>query len=145
MMTELTDDKINELWYQSQNDVEGTSSGHTTQQHYFARLLEKALAPSEPVAWMWQHEETGNIGFTDHWQIENGFEKNNPRLKIINPLYTSPPNQAALIAELVDALEKINTKVTGEAFGEWGNDGLTRSKRLLIANICGQALAKGKT
>jgi hypothetical protein len=47
MMTELTDDKINKLWYQSQNDVAGTSSGHTTQQHYFARLLEKALAPSK--------------------------------------------------------------------------------------------------
>jgi hypothetical protein len=44
----------------------------------------------EPVAYMYQHEETGNIGFIDQWQVDNGFEKNNPRLKIITSLYTSP-------------------------------------------------------
>lgn len=39
----LSDDEINEYWYQSNNDVEGVSLGFTTQQHYFARAIEQAL------------------------------------------------------------------------------------------------------
>lgn len=46
---------------------------------------------AEPEAFMYQHDETGQIGFIDIQQIEWGFEKNNPRLKIICPLYRSPP------------------------------------------------------
>ncbi len=46
----------------------------------------------EPEAWMYQHEETGQIGFIDTWQVEQGFEANNPRLQIICPLYRNPPN-----------------------------------------------------
>jgi hypothetical protein len=50
-------------------------------------------APSEapkPVAFMWQHEETGNVGFVDPWQVENGWQAANPRLKIVSPLYATP-------------------------------------------------------
>lgn len=50
----------------------------------------------EPEAFMYQHEETGVIGFVDVQQIEWGFEKNNPRLHVICPLYRSPPEVAAL-------------------------------------------------
>ena len=50
----------------------------------------------EPVAWMFQHEETGRITFVETQQIEWGFEKNNPRLKKIGPLYTSPPKRKPL-------------------------------------------------
>ena len=39
----LSDDEINEYWYQSNNDVEGVRLGFTTQQHYFARAVERAL------------------------------------------------------------------------------------------------------
>jgi hypothetical protein len=65
----------------------------------------------EPVAYMYQHEETGNIGFIDQWQVDNGFEKNNPRLKIITSLYTSPQpierrEPAALVALNNAALQK---------------------------------------
>lgn len=53
-------------------------------------------AGGEPVAWMWQHEETGRVGFTDPWQVENGWQKANPRHKLIRPIYLSPtPEQAA--------------------------------------------------
>lgn len=56
--------------------------------HRFAEaVIEEYKARLEPVAYMWQHEETGNIGFTDQWQIDNGFKENNPRLNIIAPLY----------------------------------------------------------
>lgn len=43
----------------------------------------------EPVAWMWQHEETGRTGFVEADQLAMGWEANNPRLKIVAPLYTS--------------------------------------------------------
>jgi hypothetical protein len=47
----------------------------------------------EPVAWMFQHEETGRTMCVDAQQVEWGFEKSNPRLKKIAPLYTTPPAQ----------------------------------------------------
>jgi hypothetical protein len=55
-----------------------------------------AVERLEPEAFMYQHEETGVIGFVDVQQIEWGFEKNNPRLQIICPLYRDPPEVAAL-------------------------------------------------
>ena len=55
--------------------------------------LREALAQQEPVAWMFQHEETGRTMCVDAQQVEWGFEKGNPRLKKIAPLYTSPPAQ----------------------------------------------------
>jgi hypothetical protein len=48
------------------------------------------VAQGEPVAWMWQHEETGRTGFVDAWQVEQGWQKNNPRNRIVGPLYTTP-------------------------------------------------------
>jgi hypothetical protein len=47
----------------------------------------------EPVAWMFQHEETGRAMCVDAQQVEWGFEKGNPRLKKIAPLYTAPPQR----------------------------------------------------
>ncbi len=46
---------------------------------------------SEPVAWMFQHEETGLTDCVDAQQVESGYEKNNPRWQKICPLYTAPP------------------------------------------------------
>ena len=46
----------------------------------------------EPVAWMFQHEETGRTVCIDAQQLGWGFEKGNPRLKKIAPLYTTPPH-----------------------------------------------------
>lgn len=49
----------------------------------------------EPVGWMWQHDETGRTGFVDCWQVENGWQENNPRLRLVSKLYTTPqPTQA---------------------------------------------------
>lgn len=41
----------------------------------------------EPVAWEFQHEDTGLIDFVDPQQVEWGFEKNNPRWQKIGPVY----------------------------------------------------------
>lgn len=44
----------------------------------------------EPVAWLFQNEETGLTECVDTQQVEWGFEKNNPRWQKIAPLYTAP-------------------------------------------------------
>lgn len=52
-----------------------------------------AYAPKqqgEPVAWMFQHEETGLTEAVDVQQVEWGFEKNNPRWQKLFPLYIRP-------------------------------------------------------
>jgi hypothetical protein len=44
---------------------------------------------------MWQHEEAGRVGFVDAWQLENGWEQANPRLRLIRPLvFAAAPSQA---------------------------------------------------
>ena len=53
----------------------------------------KFVAQPEPVAWMCQHEETGRTVCIDAQQLGWGFEKGNPRLKKIAPLYTTPPQR----------------------------------------------------
>jgi len=62
--------------------------------------LRNALAQpeqeQEPVAWMFQHEETGRTMCVDAQQVEWGFEKGNPRFQKIGPLYTSPPKRQPL-------------------------------------------------
>ena len=50
-----------------------------------------AQPEKEPVAWMFQHEETAQTVCIDAQQLGWGFEKGNPRLKKIAPLYTIPP------------------------------------------------------
>jgi hypothetical protein len=80
----------------------------------------KNAVESEPVAYMWQHEETGNVGFTDQYQIANGFEKNNPRLNIISPLFTKPPSLIAKEAKWIsvkDSVPKKGDMVFG--YGYW--------------------------
>lgn len=48
------------------------------------------MGGGEPVAWEFQHEETGAITFVDRQQVEWGFEKNNPRWQKIGPVYRHP-------------------------------------------------------
>lgn len=77
------------------------AKGRHHSQHAMCDLLEHFGMPCtrpgdepekpEPEAWMYQHEETGQIGFIDQWQVENHFEENNPRLQLICPLYRHPP------------------------------------------------------
>ena len=49
------------------------------------------VSKSDAVAFEYQHEETGQIGYVDQWQVDNGFFENNPRLQLIGPLYRHPP------------------------------------------------------
>jgi hypothetical protein len=65
----------------------------------YARDIERALREKnsksfEPVAWMFQHEDTGLIDFVDTQQVEWGFEKNNPRWQKFGPVFLHPPKPA---------------------------------------------------
>jgi hypothetical protein len=53
-----------------------------------------AQPQQEPVAWMWQHEETGATGFVENASTEDlaQWERMNKPRKVICPLYTAPPS-----------------------------------------------------
>ena len=53
----------------------------------------KALDKQEPVAWMFQHDETGRMNYVSNDGIHDPtmFLGMNPRYALVCPLYTSPP------------------------------------------------------
>ena len=55
---------------------------------YLADMELDRIRAMEPVAWLFQHEETGLTECVDAQQVEWGFEKSNPRWKKVSPLYT---------------------------------------------------------
>jgi hypothetical protein len=79
-----------------------------------APVVERQPNP-EPEAFMYQHEETGVIGFVDMQQVEWGFEKNNPRLHIICPLFRAPPELAELQSTIARLTEE-NERLKSESF-----------------------------
>lgn len=52
--------------------------------------VKDAVGGDEPVAWEFQHEDTGLTMYECPQQVEWGFEKNNPRWKKIGPVYRRP-------------------------------------------------------
>jgi hypothetical protein len=65
----------------------------------------------EPIAYMWQHDETGRTGFVEAWQPMDKWKESNPRLRVIGPLY----DKQALIDLLEEAAQKAfswNTAMT---------------------------------
>ena len=49
----------------------------------------------EPVAWMFQHDETGRMNYVSNDGIHNPtmFLEMNPRYALVCPLYTHPPKE----------------------------------------------------
>ena len=72
---------------------------HPQQIHYRDAAIQAGkqaiseLESQEPVAWIFQNDETGRMTFAESQQIEHNWEKANPRYKKINPLYTHPPQR----------------------------------------------------
>jgi hypothetical protein len=54
------------------------------------------LESQEPVAWMFQHDETGRTNYVSNDGIHNPtvFLEMNPRYALVCPLYTRPPQRA---------------------------------------------------
>jgi hypothetical protein len=64
-----------------------------------AKKLYAEPVKQEPVAWLFQHEETGRTLCVDVQQVQWNFEKNNPRLQKIHPLYAAPVDAKAIREE----------------------------------------------
>ena len=67
---------------------------HTTDNHH--QVIKEALAQTqEPVAWMFQHDETGRMNYVSNDGIHNPtmFLEMNPRYALVCPLYTTPPQR----------------------------------------------------
>lgn len=63
--------------------------------YYIARdSIENSV---EPNTWLYQHEDTGQIGYVNQWQVDNHFEENNPRLQLIHQLLpvTKKPEESS--------------------------------------------------
>ena len=71
---------------------------------FAAAHVASLCADVEPVAFMFQHSETGRIAFVDAWQKENGWATANPRYKEVGALHGAS-TVAALKAE-IEALRK---------------------------------------
>ena len=65
----------------------------------------------EPVAWMFQHNETGRMSYVSNDGLHNPttFIEMNPRYALVCPLYTTPPQRKPLTEQEIGAiLEDIN-------------------------------------
>ena len=64
--------------------------------------IKKALSEpeQEPVAWMFQHDETGRMNYVSNDGIHDPtmFLGMNPRYALVCPLYTTPPQRKPLTA-----------------------------------------------
>ena len=95
-MTEPTDAELDELRQANSGRLNFVtfSEFRTIARAVLAKWGNPAVA-GEQVGWMWQHDETGRTGFVDCWQVENGWQDSNPRLRLISKLYATPqPTQA---------------------------------------------------
>ena len=72
----------------------------------------------EPAAHMWQHEETGRVGFVEASQPLDQWTKANPRLAIVAKVHT----EAQLKQAVRDALEEAAKRCKAEAEGRGDED-----------------------
>ena len=74
--------------------TEWPANGKSAQDKAIEALRARLAQPEpEPVAWTYQHEDTGLTMCVLTQQVEPGFEKNNPRWQKSTPLYTAPPQR----------------------------------------------------
>ena len=67
-------------------------------------MLALAQPKQEPVAWMFQHNETGRMSYVSNDGLHNPtmFVEMNPRYALACPLYTTPPQRKPLTDEEID-------------------------------------------
>jgi hypothetical protein len=68
----------------------------------------------EPVAWMYQHEETGRTSFIASWERKDGWKPSSTRMKLIGPLYLAPPQRKPLTdGEIVEIAKQTKSAEPG--------------------------------
>lgn len=104
-------------------DYERLGDGYTndlvqrTWQGWQARAdLSQPAAQQDPVAWMWQHPETGMTGFVEHASPDDlaQWERMNRLRQIVTPLYTQAEERKPLTDEQINDFVR---RVTGIAGG----------------------------
>jgi len=78
----------------------------------------------EPVAFMFQHSETGRITFVDAWQKENGWATANPRYKEVGALHG-----ASTVAALKSRADALQARV--DAMPEGFTQGIDAAAKML--------------
>ncbi len=69
--------------------------------------------PADPVAFEFEHEETGEVKFIEAIQVEIGFQEENPRWQLIGPVYAQAP-VVAVNEQLLEALRDFSNYVHAE-------------------------------
>jgi len=106
-----------------------------------AKPASTAQHDEEPVAWEFQHEETGLIDFVDPQQVEWGFEKNNPRWQKIGPVYrhpspaVAPPADDIAVDRFAEAMKAKLAKKRDEGRGGWETCPGDMLSKMLIDHI----------
>ena len=85
--------------------IEDAIQGHASTRDAIRWAMNQVRKDAEPVAFEFQHEDTGLIDFVDPQQVEWGFQKNNPRWQLIGPVFRHPA--PAVVHQLVEALEQL--------------------------------------
>ena len=60
--------------------------------------------PVQPVAWMWQHDETGRMTYTHAGEDREQFKRDNDTYSLICPLYRSPPARTPMTEEQINTI-----------------------------------------
>ena len=88
---------IGKLLAQQEKDYErGFVDGMQKQmQSSVDKAVNRMAQTQEPVAWMFQHDETGRMNYVSNDGIHNPtmFLEINPRYAVVCPLYTTPPQR----------------------------------------------------
>jgi hypothetical protein len=87
----------------------------------FAKLVAaKAIAELEsqkPVAWMFQHDETGRMNYVSNDGTHNPtmFLEMNPRYALVCPLYTTPPQRTWVGLTEAERIDIIDEEITAQS------------------------------
>lgn len=87
--------------------IEAAIQGHASTRDAIMWAMNQVCKDAEPVAFEFQHEDTGLFNFVDPQQVEWGFQKNNPRWQLIGPVFRHPAPAVVrqpLTDEQIDAL-----------------------------------------
>lgn len=77
--------------------------------------------PADPVAFEFEHEETGEVKFIEATQVEIGFQKENPCWQLIGPVYAQAP-AVAVNEQMLMALVMITDTIPFQFMGEVERD-----------------------
>jgi hypothetical protein len=91
--------------------------------HRILRTAIEAAKRQEPVAWMFQHDETGRMNYVSNDGLHNPstFLEMNPRYALVCPLYTTPP--AAPVQPVEMSPEFTDTARAALLWVLWHNQG----------------------